>query len=73
MVKFGVITSGYHWYISVIPVVSNGISVVYHWKSAVKFSGITSGFQWYYQWYTGGKLLEISGKIWWYYHCFALV
>ena len=44
MVKFGVITSGYHWYISVIPVVSIGISVVYHWKSVVKFGGITSVF-----------------------------
>ena len=49
MVKFGVITSGFNWYISGKPVVSIGISVVYqcfpavyHWKSAVKF-GATSG------------------------------
>ena len=44
-------------------------------KSAVKFGGITSGIPVFSSgitygipWYTGGIPLEISGKIWWYYH-----
>ena len=54
--------------------------MVYQWKSAVKFGGITSGFQWYTSKIlvalpvvSSGIPVEISGKIWWYYKWFPVV
>ena len=43
------------------------IPVIYQWKSAVKFGGITSGILVVYQWYISAIPVEMSGKIWWYY------
>ena len=55
-------TSGFHCYISGIIVVSIGISVVHHWKPAVKFGGITAVIL--------ADITVMSGNQW-YYHCFA--
>ena len=52
----------YQWYIG-------GISVVYQWKSVVKFGGMTSGILVIYQWYISG--IPVAYR--WYTSCMLVV